>query len=695
MLRIITVIAITLLAAVPAFAEEYLATLAVDGRAIGQYLLDDNSGKLTVDKAAMAAIGFNVGNVNNAMVPVSMLEKSGKIDWNAQKQILNFEPENPEYFRAAAAKNAAKPDKIITPKPALDLKALDYQISDIMSNRSNNAYSLSGNFIGRLYYTDLELHLDGGSGSSTWQNSLVGEWRDEKNEYVKSARFGKIDTYNGAALSNEPFSRFGAFGSDAYTVYFPIGSRLDIYRNGLFVGTATTTSSGYDIKLDLQYGSNDYKIIAYCPDGSVRETKFRKSIDSYLADKGKVRYTIGGGAEPDNHGDGAYIARLSYGVLSNTTIEAEATRSGSVEAQKLTLYSRISEELFLTASAENNGFNVQVQGSKGIIDGNINVGRDPSGDYINGGLTVGVWGNPYLYASHTQNNDRVRVMGNISVPVLTCHATLIPSVEFEHDKTTGLDTRRASLMGICPVQQLARVQASWAGEWNPETNNSTYQFDVIRDIPDFGNITLSSTLSRSIDRSMHVETLEGKLNFQSWQYASITLDITNRPTQGDTSAMLMLTGSLTRHGATRDQQAQRATVFVSACVDKAGAGKCDDNSESVDTEIVIDGSTKKLPVLLSDIVPYRPYTIKVLDAVGLVAESHTIEFTGNRGQITSVQIPFAELTDLDGYVAPRRDGVTVKLLLDGKDYLTTTTAFGGYWYFSIPSNLKSRVAISY
>ncbi|CAN5914555.1 hypothetical protein BH11GEM1_BH11GEM1_00110 [soil metagenome] len=216
-------------------------------------------------------------------------------------------------------------------RPLLDGAVLDYSLS-LPSQQPLEKGSYGLQFGADLLGGSLETNLTstgglkqlGVRGLTTW----TGVWRESP--FVKQAKVGSTITtglapqvISGATITNAPYVRSATFG----TLEFPgqVGPRweVEVYRDGLLVAVDSTDSRGrFRVPLEVRYGTNLVKFIAYGPNGEERTFTGSFLLVDNLVPYHHFEYAASAGRCTSTSCTGAANADFRYGIAKTWTVRA-------------------------------------------------------------------------------------------------------------------------------------------------------------------------------------------------------------------------------------------------------------------------------------------------------------------------------------------------------------------------------------
>ena len=650
-----------------AFTAEYLVDFRVGHRYVGNFIVYDREGEVFGERSLFESIGIPA--VKD--MPLSVLSQYGRVEFDRQGQHLLFMPDDPEMFRPERQSILDVTAELNIQPKRFDFKGIDYQLT--YSNRFYYYTRLTG----RLWGFDADLWVQDGR-----DGTVQLQWHREEHPYVKDVRLGYLPEYDlyGLSATNEPYTRYKeSFGTQQEYLYYPIGTRLEIFRNSEYIGSFLVDATPYVVNLELTYGVNDFLIVAYRPDGVIEKKQVLKVVDSFMVPEGNLQYLVVFGEK--RHTDRAdYRVRLSYGLSNNITTSADLLKDDFhllaylKPGEGMLIRTRISREdgevsLFgqwkpaavtLTLSKKVSSLRVAL---RKLMSPTISLHYDEN-DTLTGSARLfyrgsnGIYISPYIEFAHSRNSrNSATVGGNLLLPI---------------------DTR---------FRVLADLRMPLTGG-----NHEHLGLSVIRTLPE-GELGLK-TVFRDLSRLQETELFA---NLYRFRYASVNFRVSYNYLVDDLNLWVGITGSLTPtmglHNTLYGGQAERGYLVIRPFLDANLNRRLDDNEQILYATVSVDGVRYQVegkPLIINNLLPYRTYTITAEGEVDVEPFYHIIAVTVARGSIGTVDIPYYEVEDVEGYVEDNRNNVEVALYVDGKLYKKTRTRFGGYYHFRVPAHLKPR-----
>lgn len=159
----------------------------------------------------------------------------------------------------------------------------------------------------------------------TW----VRAWQDRS--LLRQVRLGDVvlagpdpHAVFGAMVTNAPYLRVAAFGSEVLTGRLPSGWEAEVYRFDQLVGYMPPRERpGYRLEVPVSYGPNPLALAFYGPSGEVERRTTTVVVPAERLPAGRLEYAFGGGVCRDEPSCRAGAnADVRYGVSERVTAEA-------------------------------------------------------------------------------------------------------------------------------------------------------------------------------------------------------------------------------------------------------------------------------------------------------------------------------------------------------------------------------------
>ncbi|EGQ9273757.1 hypothetical protein LJ774_001840 [Vibrio parahaemolyticus] len=667
------------LTASPTRADDYLMKLVVNGQNKGEYLISRKADSTIAEPALWQAAGVNA----KEQLPLERLNNLGhvKIVWS--EQTIYFYPRN----------NTAKPQTItpeVTIEPNvsnLDVKSFDYFLT--YQNKGDIAGSITGT--GRV--ADLDVDVRTGIGGQ--ESYFLSQWHSEENRYIKDVELGRVQRYglDGFAITNENYLATGSFSSDQIELYWPIGTRVDVYRDGTYLESLVLDSEPFSYKIELDYNTNLYKFDAVLPDGTTDTKTVERAISGRLAPVGGLNYQAAIGKSPISN-ESKLIGHLAYGVTNELSLfvgKDEKERhyfsalyaqddfsfepawygssgyamNGSWQSENLSIFGRFSDldnyKLRSFSISSRSLFQPTVQYSSRKHNGYetediaLRTYHSTRIDTLSTSLSL----SPY-YSRRLNNGVRSDTFGGRMLANMKDGWQLQASYEYEHKD-------------IDSIGDVERFNGELSKRFN--LGRLTYRFSA----NNYGHGWESQQQSLRVD-------------LWNWKAATVSASFNHSPT-GDNNIGISISGSFGRSGFSKTPQRNQAQLELSACKDLNFNGVCEPSEPDVEgITATVAGREVVTPAIVDSLTPYKRYTIQVGDSFGLSPRHKVVESTRLiRGGINRLRLPLTEIREIEGQLD--RDGIRVALIdTETGDVIDEqTTNFGGWYLFYAPSERKVKV----
>lgn len=667
------------LTASPTRADNYLMKFVVNGQNKGEYLVSREVDSAIAEPGLWHAAGVNT----TASLPLERLNNLGhaKIVWS--EQTIYFYPR-----KNAAKARKVKPEVTIEPNVSnLDIKSFDY----FLTYQSKG--DISGSITGTGRVADLDVDVRAGLGGQ--ESYFSSQWHDEENSNVKDIEVGRVQRYglDGFSLTNESSLATGSFSNDQIELYWPVGTRVDVYRDGTYLQSLVLDSEPFSYKIELDYSNNQYKFDAVLPDGTTDTKTVERAISGRLAPVGGLNYQVALGKSPTTD-ESKLIGRLSYGMTSELSLFA------GQDEQERQYFSAL-------YSSDNFSFEPAWYGSSGYAlsgswqDDDLSIFGQLS-DLDNYQLRSVSVSSRSLFQPTIQHSSRTHDGYETQETTLrTYHSTRIEALNTSISLSPYYSNRLIN--GVSSNIFGGRMLASMAEGWQvlASYERENKDLDSIRNIERFsgevskrfglGRITYRYTASNfGHGWEGQQQSLRGDL--WSWKFATLSASFNHSPSAGN-NITLSISGSFGRTGFSRTPQRSQATLVLSTCRDLNADGICqEDEPEVKGVTASFDGRQVRTPAVIDSLTPYRRYDIEVSGDFGLSPQYKYIQ-SGRlvRGGINYLRLPLSEVREIEGQLD--RDGIRVALVdtETGNVLSEQTTEFGGWYLFYAPTGHKVKV----
>ncbi|EPR5027028.1 hypothetical protein ACU6DW_003860 [Vibrio fluvialis] len=667
------------LTASPTRADDYLMKFVVNGQNKGEYLVSREVDSTTAEPGLWQAAGVNT----TASLPLERLNNIGhaKIVWS--EQTIYFYPRN-----NVAKARKVKPDATIEPNASnLDVKSFDY----FLTYQSKG--DISGSITGTGRVADLDVDVRAGLGGQ--ESYFSSQWHDEENSNVTDIEVGRVQRYglDGFSLTNESSLATGLFSNDQIELYWPVGTRVDVYRDGTYLQSLVLDSEPFSYKIELNYSNNQYKFYAVLPDGRTDTKTIERAISGRLAPVGGLNYQVAVGKSPTTD-ESKLIGHLSYGMTNELSLFA-----GQDEQERQYFSALYSRDDFSFEPAWYGSSGYALSGS--WQDDNLAIFGKLS-DLDNYQLHSVSVSSRSLFQPTIQYSSRTHGGYETQETTLrTYHSTRLETLNTSISLSPYYSSRLANGVrsNIFGGRMLASMEAGWQvlASYEHESKDT----NGIRDIERFnGEISKRFSLGRLTYRytaSNFGHGWEGqqqslRADLWNWKFATVSASF-NHSSGGGNNITLSVSGSFGRTGFQRTPQRSQATLVLSTCRDLNADGICQEDEPEVKGVVAsVDGRQVKTPAIVDSLTPYHRYNIEVSGDFGLSPRYKSIQ-SGRlvRGGINHLRLPLSEVREIEGQLD--RDGIRVALVdAETGDVLAEqTTEFGGWYLFYSPVHKKVKV----
>ncbi|MBO2695295.1 hypothetical protein [Shewanella algae] len=667
------------LTASPTRADDYLMKFVVNGQNKGEYLVSREVDSAIAEPGLWHAAGVNT----KEQLPLERLNNLGhaKIVWS--EQTIYFYPRN-----NVAKARKVKSEVTIEPNVSnLDVKSFDYFLT------YQNKGDIAGNITGTGRVVDLDVDVRAGLGGQ--ESYFSSQWHDEENSNVKDIEVGRVQRYglDGFSLTNESSLATGSFSNDQIELYWSVGTRVDVYRDGTYLESLVLDSEPFSYKIELNYSNNQYKFYAVLPDGRTDTKTTERAISGRLAPVGGLNYQVALGKSPTTD-ESKLIGRLSYGVTNELSLFA-----GQDEQERQYFSALYSRDDFSFEPAWYGSSGYALNGS--WQDDNLAIFGHLS-DLDNYQLRSVSVSSRSLFQPTIQYSSRTHGGYETQETTLrTYHSTRLETLNTSISLSPYYSNRLANGVrsNIFGGRMLASMEAGWQVLASYE--HESKDINGIRDIERFnGEISKRFSLGRLTYRytaSNFGHGWEGqqqslRADLWNWKFATVSASF-NHSSGGGNNITLSISGSFGRTGFQRAPQRSQATLVLSTCRDLNADGICQEVEPEVKgVTASVDGRQVRTPAVIDSLTPYRRYDIEVSGDFGLSPRYDSIQSNRLvRGGINHLRLPLSEVREIEGQL--ERDGIRVALIdTETGDVLAEqTTEFGGWYLFYSPAHKKVKV----
>ncbi|MGL4615709.1 MAG: hypothetical protein ACRCVV_17815, partial [Shewanella sp.] len=470
---------------------------------------------------------------------------------------------------------------------------------------------ISGSITGTGRAGNLDVDIRAGLGGQ--ESYFSSQWHSEDNRYIKDIELGRVQRYglDGFAATNENYLATGSFSSDQIELYWPVGTRVDVYRDGTYLQSLVLDSEPFSYKIELDYSNNLYKFDAVLPDGTTDTKTVERAISGRLAPVGGLNYQVAIGKTPISN-ESKLIGRLAYGVTNDLSLFA-----GQDEQERQyfsALYSK-DDFSFEPAWYGSSGYtlNSSWQNDKFSTFGQFS----DLDNYQLRSFSISsrsLFQPTIQYSSHTHdgyetNETMLRTYHSARIEALNTSISLSPY--FSNRLTNGV---RSNMFG---GRMLANMPEGWQVLASYE--HESKELDGIKNIERFnGEVSKRFNLGRLTYRYTANNFGHGwegqqqslRADLWNWKFATVSASFNHSSNSGN-NITLSVSGSFGRTGLSRTPQRSQAQLELSTCKDLNLNGICEP------TEPEVEGITATVaerevvtPAIVDSLTPYQSYTIQ-------------------------------------------------------------------------------------
>jgi hypothetical protein len=657
-----------------ALAEDYLMKFVMNGQTKGEYLVSREATQVVAEPGLWQAVGVNATNA----LPLDRLKNLGRVNIVWSEQTIYFHSQDKQL-------KSKKDTPEITIKPsltALDVKSIDYFLAH------QSAAALNGSLIatGRIAGLDLDVRTGIGEDDSYFSS----QWHNEDNQWLKDLEIGRVQRYglNGLSLTNESSLSTGTFSTDQIELYWPVGTRIDVYRDSVYIESVVLDSDPFIYQIELDYSHNKYEFRALLQDGRTDTRIVERSISGRLAQVSKFNYSIAAGQNPGAN-DNRLIGYLAYGLTNNLSL---FTGRDEHERQFVSALYAQNDLSFEPAWYGDSGWSVNSNWQNDIFSAFGRFSRLE--DYHQQSLNFSYQGlfKPSIILSLREHNGykvsetAIRTFHNSYLEFFKTSLALSPNYSVRSSNGIDQDVMGGRIFANMPDGWLA--VASYEYEKQDTVGlNSIQRFD--------GEISKRFTLGRFTYRYSATDFGHGwepqqqtlRADIWQWKFATVSLTASHSAAR-ENSFALSISGSLGKAGFSRIQQRNQAALELTTCRDLNSDGLCQEDEPEVKGVKAQVGSIEVVtPAILDSLTPYRRYDIQISSDFGLLPRYSSVE-TGQlmRGGLNRLRLPLSEVREIEGKLED--DGIRVALIDKTTNSVLSeqTTEFGGWYLFYAPAH---------
>ncbi len=663
-----------------AVADDYLMDFIVNGQLKGEFLVSRDGDVATAEVALWRAVGVNA----EAALPLERLNGLGRVKtvWSTQKIYLYP-------HRLSKKLERLEPEAFIEPEvSSLDVKSVDYNLT----HHSQAEQSLAGSVIGTGRVGDFDLDVRAGIGGH--ESYFSSQWHNEDNPYVKDVELGRVQRhgFDGISLTNETYLASGSFATDQIELYWPRGTRVDVYRDGAYIESLVLESDPFPYEIELDYSNNRYEFRAVLPDGRTDTRTVERAISGRLAPVGQLNYRLAAGRSPES-GESLAAGYLSYGLTNELSLFA-----GQDHQERGYLSALYVRDSFSFEPSWFGGSGYTVNGSWQSDDFSVFGRVSDLDDYNQQSVSLSYRSlfRPSLqYSSRSHDGYEVQ-----EISLRTYHSAYLrqlrSSVSFSPylsmRERNGVDTEVVGGRLLANMPHGWQAVASYERESYDSTLDSMQRFQ--------GEISKRFGLGRLTYRHTAIDYGRGwatqqqsiRADIWNWKFAALSAAV-NRSSTGEKSFAFSISGSFGRSGFTRFPQRNQATLELTTCRDENADGICQsDEPEVTGITARVGERSVVTPAIVDSLTPYRRYDVEVSGDFGLSPRYRAVE-SGRlvRGGVNRLRLPLSEIREVEGQL--ENDGIRVALIdkSTGNVLSEQTTNFGGWYLFYAPKHKEVEV----
>tara|TARA_Y100000994_G_scaffold35081_1_gene25623 strand:- start:3363 stop:5486 length:2124 start_codon:yes stop_codon:yes gene_type:complete len=663
-----------------AVAEDYLVDFVVNGQSKGEFLVSRNGDEATAEAAFWRAAGVNA----NTALPIERLNGLGrvKIVWSEQKVYLY-------HNQISVRGERPEPEAFIDPEvSSFDVKSLDYNLT----HHSQSEKPLVGSIIGTGRVGDFDLDVRAGVGGH--ESYFSSQWHNEDNAYVKDVELGRVQRqgFDGIALTNETYLASGSFATDRIELYWPTGTRVDVYRDGAYIESLVLERDPFPYEIELDYSNNRYEFRAVLPDGRTDTRVLERAISGRLAPVGQFNYRVAAGQLPDS-GESLATGYIAYGLTNTLSLFTGQDHQERGYLSALYAQDNLSFEPSWYGSS-GYAVNGSWQNDDFSVFGRVSDLDDYNQKSVS--LSYRALFRPSLqYSSRSHDGYEVQ-----EITLRTYHSAYLRPLRssvslspyFSVRKRNGVDT------DVVGGRLLANLPNGWQAVASYERESYDSTLDNMQRFR--GEISKRFRLGRLTYRHTAMDHGRGwatqqqsvRADLWNWEFATLSAAV-NRSSTGEKSFSLSISGSFGRSGFTRIPQRNQATLELTTCRDENADGICQADEPEVTGIAARVGERRVItPAIVDSLTPYRRYNVEVAGDFGLSPRYRAVE-SGRlvRGGVNRLRLPLSEIEEVEGQL--EQDGIRVALVdkATGNVLSEQTTNFGGWYLFYAPAHKEVEV----
>jgi len=699
------------LASAPAAADQYLMEVKVSGVTLGDYVVSYDADTDTY--SAPAEVFESIGIPAEKSLPLARLRDYGSLSIDTAAQVVAFDPTDPRL------RDRLRPDPertmIEADRSFLEGKSIDYYLTH-SSHGVTSGYLMG---TGRLGPADVDLRAGFGGAESYF----AAQYHNADNPLVKDVQVGRVQRYglDGFSISNESRYATASFAEDRVELYWPVGTRVDVYRSGEYLETVSIDQEPFFYDIDLAAATNRFKFEAILPDGTSDTRTFDRSIDGRLVGVGQLSYSLASGS--DRNGEDQLYGRVGYGLHEYVSVFVGRDNLDEEYASLLASRDNLTAEMRVMAGDyPGYKFSAGYYGDWVNLNGSVRNAESETST-----LSVQlpeIWSSPRYTLTETDTGSTTRktetfaLRKGFRVPGTRLHGNLAPyykRTEFEFERTVTQPDPSGALASYFETTETETRDLEEYGINALLLSHSGLRFGLSA-----SEVTRSTSdlKTRKIEPEVAFRAWPGRISYrtefrddgQGWvnrrhavnvsvwelDWGTISAGWTSVK-GGDQTYTLSISGSFGRDGLSRSPRAYSSEFSVEACEDENLDGICQASEGSVSgVPVHFQHKTHETPVRFTNLSAYRDYEFDVDGVFGYVPTNrHWQTDDLPRGSANQIRVPLRPIEEVEGQIASGKDDVQVGLFdaATGEQIATQKTAFDGWYLFYAPSGKETEVKV--
>lgn len=667
--------------------QTLLVTLVVNGEPSGEFLVERKNDEFYFDKAIFQKFGIPA----KKNLQISALRNS--------VENVNFFPDEQRLVVVTnPGPQKIKIDKVFTPEiKNFYLKSVDYSLN-FEKRKDLKRESISGFFSVTGAIKKVSFDITKNIGSDT--KSYLLDTYSKDSEILKSARFesssDNINSNKRLYLSNKNQGYQASVDTSEVVFSEQPGTKVDVFRNGLFLKTFTVKKIGERYEADLLPGDNSFVFKMITPNGQSKTVVKKFRVSDKLSPYKKTQYFVDVAEQNSvkslsteidygiSHISNIFFGKNSFGDFFTGFKSFGKTQSGSDFG---VIISAGPKNYNFAGSFGNQNFFSNCAFSKGALG----TQRNAAINFMSLPLRPSVFYSKQENATGLKiEQERIRLykstridgfQTNYSAELLNKDLTSNFSKRI-NEKTFTNDlilSKRSARLLIEHVRKRSEI----ADEYNN-------RIEFSNDFETVGRVTVFDQLN-----SIQPSLLGIRINATKFKHFNFNFEVSKSELDG-TVVMLGISGSFSRQGISSESLKNRGQLKIDACEDKNGNGVCESNEPDYSGDVYVERGRdkKKLPAVFDDNsvtnlnnYKFTPgFETKIAKNIGVDGIV--------RGQDNSIRVPAQKITEVEGRLPSHKNGVKVSLYdASGKIIDKQVTAFGGWYLFYVPESKSKNATV--